>query len=319
MGADSSAVTTSHDYKLSGVTGSDKAASLTGTETLTNKTLTSPVISSISNTGTVTLPTATTTLIGRDTTDTITNKSIDGDTNTITDIDASTSFKASTSVPIVNGGTGQTTKTDGFDALSPTTTKGDIIVDNGTNAIRVAIGANNTYLKADSAQSSGVVWSTISSSTLVGKDLTGTTVSNTTTETNLHSISIPGGTLGSSEGVHFKIFVTNISGDGNGITIRLKYGSTTVASIAPTFTTTMDSGSGVIEGYLFGNGGTSSQYGTIRSTFADGTEAESNASNGTSTEDSTGALNLVVSAQHGEASASLTISTSLMVVTPLIT
>lgn len=44
IGVDSSAVTTSHDYKLSGVTGSDKAVSKTGTETLTNKTLTSPTI-----------------------------------------------------------------------------------------------------------------------------------------------------------------------------------------------------------------------------------------------------------------------------------
>ncbi len=39
VGANSSAVTTSHDYKLSGVTGSDKAASKAGTETLTNKTV----------------------------------------------------------------------------------------------------------------------------------------------------------------------------------------------------------------------------------------------------------------------------------------
>lgn len=46
VGADGSAVTTSHDYKLSGVTGSDKAVSKTGTETLTNKTLTSPIITS---------------------------------------------------------------------------------------------------------------------------------------------------------------------------------------------------------------------------------------------------------------------------------
>jgi len=44
VGIDSSAVTTSHDYKLSGVTGSDKAVSLTGTEVLTNKTHTSPVL-----------------------------------------------------------------------------------------------------------------------------------------------------------------------------------------------------------------------------------------------------------------------------------
>lgn len=39
LGVNSSAVTTSHDYKLSGVTSTDKAVSLTGTESLTNKTL----------------------------------------------------------------------------------------------------------------------------------------------------------------------------------------------------------------------------------------------------------------------------------------
>lgn len=44
VGANSSAVTTSHDYKLSGVTGTDKAVSKTGSETLTNKTLTAPVL-----------------------------------------------------------------------------------------------------------------------------------------------------------------------------------------------------------------------------------------------------------------------------------
>lgn len=45
VGIDGSAVTTSHDYKLSGVTGADKAVSLTGTEALTNKTLTTPIVS----------------------------------------------------------------------------------------------------------------------------------------------------------------------------------------------------------------------------------------------------------------------------------
>jgi hypothetical protein len=46
------------------------------TDTLTNKTLISPAISTISNTGTLTLPTSTDTLVGRATTDTLTNKNL---------------------------------------------------------------------------------------------------------------------------------------------------------------------------------------------------------------------------------------------------
>jgi hypothetical protein len=59
---------------------------LTATQTLTNKTLTLPVISQISNSGVLTLPTSTDTLVGRATTDTLTNKSISGATNTLSNI-----------------------------------------------------------------------------------------------------------------------------------------------------------------------------------------------------------------------------------------
>jgi hypothetical protein len=51
-------------------------ATLTGSQTLTNKTLTTPVISTISNSGTITLPTSTDTLVGKATTDTLTNKTL---------------------------------------------------------------------------------------------------------------------------------------------------------------------------------------------------------------------------------------------------
>lgn len=52
------------------------------TDTLTNKTLTAPVIGTISNTGTLTLPTSTDTLVGRATTDTLTNKTLTSPTIT---------------------------------------------------------------------------------------------------------------------------------------------------------------------------------------------------------------------------------------------
>ena len=52
------------------------AVTLDGVQTLTNKTLTAPVIASIVNTGTLTLPTSTDTLVGRATTDTLTNKTL---------------------------------------------------------------------------------------------------------------------------------------------------------------------------------------------------------------------------------------------------
>jgi len=44
VGANSSAVTTTHDYKLGEILTTDKAVGKTATQTLTNKTLTSPVI-----------------------------------------------------------------------------------------------------------------------------------------------------------------------------------------------------------------------------------------------------------------------------------
>jgi hypothetical protein len=66
--------------------GADTVVTLTATQTLTNKTLTAPVISTIVNTGTLTLPTSTDTLVGRATTDTLTNKTISGASNTLTNI-----------------------------------------------------------------------------------------------------------------------------------------------------------------------------------------------------------------------------------------
>ncbi len=63
-----------------------------------------------------------------------------------------------TTVPIASGGTGQVTQTLAFNALSPATSKGDLIVHNGTNEVRLATGTNTYVLTADSTQATGLKW-----------------------------------------------------------------------------------------------------------------------------------------------------------------
>lgn len=65
-------------------------------------------------------------------------------------------------IPINRGGTGQTTASAGFNALSPITSTGDLIVGNGTNsATRLGVGSTGQVLTvaggtATWATSSGV-------------------------------------------------------------------------------------------------------------------------------------------------------------------
>lgn len=63
-----------------------------------------------------------------------------------------------TPVPIAEGGTGQITATAAFNALSPQTTRGDLITRDASNDIRLAVGAANTFLGADGTDAS---WRTV--------------------------------------------------------------------------------------------------------------------------------------------------------------
>jgi len=120
-------------------------ATLTGTQTLSNKTLTSPVISTISNTGTITLPTATTTLVGRDTTDTLTNKSISGSTNTLSNIGNASLTNSSVTIngsAISLGGTATITAVNPSALTIGTGLTGTSY--NGSSAVTVAIDSTVT-------------------------------------------------------------------------------------------------------------------------------------------------------------------------------
>lgn len=60
-------------------------------------------------------------------------------------------------IAIADGGTGQTTKTPAFDALSPLTTQGDILTHDGTNNVRLARGTAGKYLRVN-AGGTNVEW-----------------------------------------------------------------------------------------------------------------------------------------------------------------
>ena len=67
-------------------------------------------------------------------------------------------------VVIANGGTGQTTASAAFNALSPITSTGDLIIGNGTNsATRLGIGANTYVLTSNGTTAS---WAAPASSSL---------------------------------------------------------------------------------------------------------------------------------------------------------
>jgi hypothetical protein len=82
----------------------------------------------------------------------------------------SLSTQVTGTLPIANGGTGQTTAVAAFDALAPTTTKGDLIVNDGSDNVRLAVGTNAYVLTADSAQATGVKWAAVSAGTTVTDD-----------------------------------------------------------------------------------------------------------------------------------------------------
>lgn len=164
----------------------------------------------------------------------------------------------------------------------------------------------------------------------VGKievDATEVTVGNTSAETTLFDVSVPGGILSTNNAIRLKIFCGDVDvANSATLTIKLKYGATTLA------TAVNGGGNGAstdykgwIEAYLIADGSTSAQKGAISYEFTSNEhEIATDATvqigkviahaNGTATEDSTASKTLSVTAQWDTNTTTRTITAEFWVV-----
>ena len=146
--------------------------------------------------------------------------------------------------------------------------------------------------------------------TILDSAVASTTVGNTANETTLYTFSIPANTLGIANALKLTIIGTWLQNASKSCAVKLKYGGTTVATIPAAWPDSDPDTTGFkIEAYLVSQGATNSQYGQI---MLDGGNSDSAhepySSQGTGAEDSTGALNLVVTVQWSGANASATLT-----------
>lgn len=139
-------------------------------------------------------------------------------------------------------------------------------------------------------------------------------VSTSNVETNLISVSVPGGTLSLSNGVRAVLNISSVLASAGGtLTIRFKYGSTTLVTSADVAPSTAAC-SGWIEATLLATGSIATQEGILNVFLQQegrdntGLRQTYDYGSGTSTENSASALNLVISAQFSVANANNFIS-----------
>ena len=238
---------------------SDTVTLNAATQTLTNKTLTTPVIGIINNGGNLTLPTGTNdTLVARGTTDTLTNKTL-----TAATVATYLNLNASELRLDADGDTSITADTDdridikiaGNDRIELSTGLIAIKNDGAQSQVRLYCESNNAHYVALQAPAhadfSGNHTITLpnTAQTLVGRTSTDTLTNKTLTSPDINGGSVDGAVIGGNT----PAAITGTAISGTSVTVTGTAGAVTL----PTLTTTQRNALSAANGMLVYNSTTS--------------------------------------------------------------
>ena len=173
-----------------------------------------------------------------------------GDVPTLNQNTTGTAANVTGIVAVANGGTGATTAGAAFNALAPTTTKGDLIVRNGTTNTRVAVGADTYILVADSAEATGVKWVANTAGSAVAIADEGTTLTSSVASINFTGTGVTATNVGSAVTVN----ITSGGGSGTVTDVSVVSANGFAGTVATSTTTPAITLSTSITGVLKGNG-----------------------------------------------------------------
>lgn len=150
----------------------------------------------------------------------------------------------------------------------------------------------------------------LQSGSIVQASSTQVQVKNTTTETAVMTYTVPGNKLSTDNVYRFEIHLKleNTHSSAENVTFKLKYGSTTVATAGAISAAATTVYYVIITGILGANAATNAQWGALRVTRTNAAVSNEGGDEGSAAEDSTGDLDLVVTATWGTANAGYTLT-----------
>lgn len=284
VGINSSAVTTTHDYKLSAVTSSAKAlTSGASTQSVTSLTLTTPVVN-----------------VGSDSTGDVYYRNSGGLLTRLAIGSTDQILAVSGGLPAWVSNPSASNASTTVKGVVEAATSAEVTAGTATGGTGAVLVVTPDVLLTATPALSAINFTNVTKVVQTAASIS--QINTSTAETTIYTTSIPGGTLGTTNGLIIRMYsnLFNTSGSTCTYTYRLKYGATTVQSIIESVTTG-NSAIGPVEFRLLANASTSAQLSdAVILHSVTGIQVDST---GTAAEDSTATKNLVITMQLNQNSA----------------